>query len=110
MTLAPAAGPPSGTSSPPPIAFSVAAPGSAKSRIGEDEDESIGPARSGGGWGARRSRPPHFPPRGAAPAPAPPALTLTHRLHPAGITGAGSGGPGAAPPAPPAPPPRHPPP
>src|SRR5256712_9677929 len=66
MTLAPAAGPPTGTSSPPPIAFSVAAPGSAKSRIGEDEDESIGPARSGGVGAAGRAPTVPCPPGGGA--------------------------------------------
>ena len=54
MTLAPATAPPSGISSPPLTTVSDPAPGSAKSRTGEDENESIGPARSGGfgaaGW------------------------------------------------------------
>src|SRR2546427_12160639 len=101
MTLAPAAGPPSGTSSPPPIAFSVAAPGSAKSRIGEDEDESIGPARSGGVGAGGRTRTVHV--RRGGGAPVGPHLSLTHhnRPTPGGNTGAGTVEGTRAPPAPP---------
>src|SRR2546426_4770817 len=103
MTLAPAAGPPSGTSSPPPIAFSVAAPGSAKSRIGEDEDESIGPARSGGvcaaGWASTFP----LPCGGCAPDVPPVSVTHTTPSTPAGNTGAGAGEVIVAPPPTPAP-------
>src|SRR2546429_3962942 len=100
MTLAPAAGPPSGTSSPPPIAFSVAAPGSAKSRIGEDEDESIGPARSGGVWGGGRASTVPVPRGGGAPRAPPPSPTPTPPPPPARDTAAEPRERNAAPPRP----------
>src|SRR2546427_11286118 len=108
MTLAPAAGPPSGTSSPPPIAFSVAAPGSAKSRIGEDEDESIGPARSGGVCAAGWTSPFHVRCGGCARDVPHVSLTDTTPSTPGRITGAGTGEGTLPPPAPPAPPLRTP--
>src|SRR3989449_7946374 len=110
MTLAPAAGPPSGTSSPPPIAFSVAAPGSAKSRIGEDEDESIGPARSGGVCAGGGASTLHVRCGGRAPDVPRASPTDTTPSARAGITGAGTGDVTLPPPAPPPPAPVPPPP